>query len=166
MPLLWRSLHCYVLANLEQTLRGRRVSACHLIIVPPPQIMSRRMAGYSWMPHHDILPETLCGLFCRSVTLTHERACSVCHKRLGASAFVAYPAERGVSALAHYSCFQAALAEDGAESGGLGGMYAQKRSVRLINAATRVAAGPGQSLVGRFAQGQPTVERMAAAGMT
>ena len=32
--------------------------------------------------------------------MTFERACHLCHKRIGSSAFVAYPD----GALAHYSC--------------------------------------------------------------
>lgn len=32
--------------------------------------------------------------------MTFERACSLCHKRIGGSAFVAFPD----GALAHYSC--------------------------------------------------------------
>ena len=39
---------------------------------------------------------------CRSVVVTYERACSICHKRIGSSAFVAYPQ----GTLAHYSCFK------------------------------------------------------------
>ncbi len=39
---------------------------------------------------------------CRNVVVTYERACSLCHKRIGTSAFVAYPN----GALAHYSCYK------------------------------------------------------------
>ncbi|BDA43540.1 Vam6/Vps39-like protein [Coccomyxa sp. Obi] len=38
----------------------------------------------------------------RNVVVTYERACSLCHKRIGTSAFVAYPH----GALAHYSCYK------------------------------------------------------------
>lgn len=34
--------------------------------------------------------------------MTYERACSICHKRIGSSAFVAYPQ----GTLAHYSCYK------------------------------------------------------------
>ena len=36
----------------------------------------------------------------RCIVVTHERACSICHKRMGISAFVAFPEGN----LAHYSC--------------------------------------------------------------
>ena len=48
----------------------------------------------------------------RSVVVTYERACSLCHKRIGSSAFVAYPQ----GTLAHYSCFKRS-----AQSGQQGG---------------------------------------------
>ena len=36
--------------------------------------------------------------------MTSERACHLCHKRIGNAAFVAYPEPQG--GLAHYSCFK------------------------------------------------------------
>ena len=44
--------------------------------------------------------------------VTYERACSICHKRIGSSAFVAYPQ----GTLAHYSCFKRS-AQPGAGGG-------------------------------------------------
>lgn len=41
-------------------------------------------------------------LLCRSVVVSFERACSLCHKRIGSAAFVAYPS----GGLAHYSCYK------------------------------------------------------------
>jgi hypothetical protein len=46
------------------------------------------------------------------VVVTYERACSICHKRIGSSAFVAYPQ----GTLAHYSCFK----RTGQPAGGTG----------------------------------------------
>lgn len=39
---------------------------------------------------------------CRSVVVSFERACRLCHKRIGSAAFVAYPG----GPLAHYSCYK------------------------------------------------------------
>ena len=41
-------------------------------------------------------------IFGRSISVTSERACSICHKRIGTAAFVAYP--KGM--LGHFSCHQ------------------------------------------------------------
>ncbi len=56
----------------------------------------------------------------RSVLLSQERACCLCHKRIGngSSVFVAYP----TGSLAHYLCFKrAGGAAVGAPAGVLGG---------------------------------------------
>ena len=39
---------------------------------------------------------------CRSIVVTAERACGICHKRISTSVFVGYPD----GSLVHYSCFK------------------------------------------------------------
>ena len=46
--------------------------------------------------------------------MTYERACSICHKRIGSSAFVAYPQ----GTLAHYSCYKRSAEPLGSSSQG------------------------------------------------
>ena len=50
---------------------------------------------------------------CRSVLLTPERNCSICYKRVGTAALVAFPS----GLLAHYSCYRRT---SGGTSGGVG----------------------------------------------
>lgn len=47
---------------------------------------------------------------CRHVVASFERACTICHKRLGNAVLVAYPD----NALAHYSCYKRSQTPNGA----------------------------------------------------
>ena len=60
--------------------------------------MCWRAAEFARMP--AAVADTCVGR--RSVVVTFERACHLCYKRIGGSAFVAYPD----GALAHYSCYK------------------------------------------------------------
>jgi hypothetical protein len=53
----------------------------------------------------------------RSVVLTSDRACCMCHKRIGGSVLVAHPG----GALAHYLCYKRAGEAEGAAGRGGGG---------------------------------------------
>jgi hypothetical protein len=62
-------------------------------VAPPPRRAQVREEQVLWQQ--------------RAITVTGERACSICHKRIGSSVFVAYPA----GSLAHYLCHRRAQPE-------------------------------------------------------
>lgn len=65
------------------------------------------------------------------VLLTHDRACSLCFKRIGNSVFVAYPD----ASLAHYLCYKRhdpqPLALDGLQGQAQGQGQAQQCDLKL-----------------------------------
>ena len=102
--LVIRSLRRSEHIQLQEQLARLRQRQAFLLCVLPLQctgsllhvkvlIRGSRILGCSMCP-------SLC--VCRSIVVTAERACGICHKRISTSVFVGYPD----GSLVHYSCFK------------------------------------------------------------
>ena len=76
-----------------------------LLIQPWPCSCVLPCAALNYIQHATLLlgkRSLNCFAWCRSVLVTSERACQICHRRIGTAAFVAQPEGH----LLHYSCWQ------------------------------------------------------------
>jgi uncharacterized membrane protein YgcG len=79
----------------------------------------------------------------KSVALTFDRACCICHKRMGGAVSVAYPN----GTLAHYLCYKRSMTQQQQQQQGGGGIEQQQQGNGAAWGSSSSGGGGGSSML-------------------